>query len=281
MNEEFNVALIGVGNWGSILKRYIKEDMRFNLKYICNSKSNLDEIFEDPDVDVVVIATPDKTHADLVLKALNYNKHVFCEKPLALRYSQVLLIKILAKEKRKVVITDYIYTFSRGLKKIQELIGSKEIGQLKQITLISRQLGDTARDVYWVLGSHMLSILNMFVSIEECDFDCENIVNNKNQIHTALIRSSNELNVCIDISLSESLKDRRMFFRCDKASLVFHPILNKIEIVYDYTFDTIECDESQNIRLSLDKLYDCLMNNDVDNLDSACLITKVLNELGA
>jgi len=36
-----NISLIGHGYWGTILEKYIKEDEHFNLKYICNSKSDL------------------------------------------------------------------------------------------------------------------------------------------------------------------------------------------------------------------------------------------------
>jgi predicted dehydrogenase/threonine dehydrogenase-like Zn-dependent dehydrogenase len=46
--------------------------------------SGADAVIEDPDVDVVVIATPHETHAALAARALRAGKHVFCEKPLAL-----------------------------------------------------------------------------------------------------------------------------------------------------------------------------------------------------
>lgn len=41
-------------------------------------------VIDDPDVDVVVIATPHDTHAGLATQALKAGKHVWCEKPLAL-----------------------------------------------------------------------------------------------------------------------------------------------------------------------------------------------------
>src|ERR1019366_1417451 len=41
-------------------------------------------VIEDPDVEVVVIASPHDTHAELVTLALKSGRHVWCEKPLAL-----------------------------------------------------------------------------------------------------------------------------------------------------------------------------------------------------
>ena len=48
-----------------------------------------DAVIDDPDVDVVVIATPHDTHAALVARALRAGKHVFCEKPLALTIEEL------------------------------------------------------------------------------------------------------------------------------------------------------------------------------------------------
>jgi len=47
------------------------------------ASSTADELINDPDIEVIVIATPHDTHAGLVVKALTAGKHVFCEKPLA------------------------------------------------------------------------------------------------------------------------------------------------------------------------------------------------------
>jgi len=43
-----------------------------------------DALISDPDVEVVVVATPHDTHSDLAARALRSGRHVWCEKPLAL-----------------------------------------------------------------------------------------------------------------------------------------------------------------------------------------------------
>ncbi|MCA1711763.1 MAG: bi-domain-containing oxidoreductase [Actinobacteria bacterium] len=51
--------------------------------------SGADQVIDDPDVEVVVIATPHDTHAEYVVRALQAGKHVWCEKPLALTLEEL------------------------------------------------------------------------------------------------------------------------------------------------------------------------------------------------
>jgi predicted dehydrogenase len=51
--------------------------------------SGADAVIDDLDVDVVVIATPHDSHADLTERALKAGKHVWCEKPLALTFEEL------------------------------------------------------------------------------------------------------------------------------------------------------------------------------------------------
>jgi predicted dehydrogenase/threonine dehydrogenase-like Zn-dependent dehydrogenase len=48
-----------------------------------------DGVLDDPDVDVVVIATPHDSHAELAVRALERGKHVWCEKPVALSLDEL------------------------------------------------------------------------------------------------------------------------------------------------------------------------------------------------
>ena len=45
--------------------------------------TDVQEIIEDPKIDIIDICTPNMTHTPLVIAALNAGKHVICEKPLA------------------------------------------------------------------------------------------------------------------------------------------------------------------------------------------------------
>ncbi|GAA6769345.1 Gfo/Idh/MocA family protein [Flavobacterium sp. CGRL2] len=49
--------------------------------------NSYDLLFEDSEVEIIYIATPHNSHAELSIKALEKGKHVICEKPMSLSYN--------------------------------------------------------------------------------------------------------------------------------------------------------------------------------------------------
>jgi predicted dehydrogenase/threonine dehydrogenase-like Zn-dependent dehydrogenase len=86
-------------------------------------------ILADPDVDAVVIATRHDTHARFVCDALRAGKHVFCEKPLAIREAEVADITSVYAETSKaipgqIVMVGFNRRFSPHVVKLASLLES-------------------------------------------------------------------------------------------------------------------------------------------------------------
>ena len=93
-------AIVGLGSWGrelvmsaegSSLLRYTVACTRSPAKVeaFCRERgialvSTFDAVLDDPNVDAVVLATPNSQHAAQVIRAAQAGKHVFVEKPFAL-----------------------------------------------------------------------------------------------------------------------------------------------------------------------------------------------------
>ena len=60
---------------------------------IALSSTDYDLVLNDKDIDLVMITTRHNLHAEMVIKALDKGKHVFVEKPLALRMINWLILK--------------------------------------------------------------------------------------------------------------------------------------------------------------------------------------------
>jgi predicted dehydrogenase len=68
---------------------------KFEVEHIY---TNLDEMFLDPNIEVIYIASPNSLHYEQALKALNAKKNVILEKPFTSNYKQAAHLANVAKE---------------------------------------------------------------------------------------------------------------------------------------------------------------------------------------
>ena len=82
--------------------------------------SGADAVIEDPDVDVVVIATPHDTHATFAARALRAGKHVFCEKPLVLTMDELDDVEAAWRESGRVLFVGFNRRYSEPVNLVRE-----------------------------------------------------------------------------------------------------------------------------------------------------------------
>src|SRR6185312_3993125 len=58
-----------------------------------------EELFNDPEIDAIYIPLPNHMHVEWAVKAINANKHVLCEKPIALNAEEAQLLLRAAQQK--------------------------------------------------------------------------------------------------------------------------------------------------------------------------------------
>jgi predicted dehydrogenase len=84
------MSLLDDGVITAIASRSQSRADEFGEKFgVAHRYAELNGLLEDPDVDVVYVATPHSQHAEVTLAALDAGKHVLCEKPMALSERQV------------------------------------------------------------------------------------------------------------------------------------------------------------------------------------------------
>jgi predicted dehydrogenase len=92
-----------------------------------------EELAQNPDVDVIYIATPHNLHYDNTLLCLNHNKAVLCEKPFAMNSRQTIEMINLAKEK-KLFLMEALWTkFHPHYIKTLEMIQQGLLGEIRSV----------------------------------------------------------------------------------------------------------------------------------------------------
>jgi predicted dehydrogenase len=92
--------------------------------------AGLDELLERTSPELVVVATPPDSHAELCLRALDAGAHVFCEKPFVSTLAEADAVLDAASRAGRRVAVNHQYREMPIFKALKERIGSDEAGRL-------------------------------------------------------------------------------------------------------------------------------------------------------
>jgi len=161
-NEKLGIAVIGIagqGNWN--LEQVAGEnivalcDVHESRKQVIQNRgrfpnarfyTDFRHLFDQKDIDAVVVATPDHTHAPATLGALRAGKHVYCEKPLTHTVQEARLVaETAARMKRATQMGTQIHAGS-NYRRVVELITTGAIGTVDEVHVwVRREWGGLER----------------------------------------------------------------------------------------------------------------------------------------
>ena len=124
------------GNLYSVGNRTHEKALSFAEKYgIAKVYDKPEDIFSDPDVDIVYISTPHNTHIRYLLPALAAGKHVLCEKSITLNSLELDQARRCADE-HGVVLAEAMTLYHMPIyKQLADLIRSGALGPLRFIQM--------------------------------------------------------------------------------------------------------------------------------------------------
>jgi predicted dehydrogenase len=94
---------------------------------------NLEALLDDADVDAVYLPLANHEHAQWTLRAIARGKHVLCEKPMALSVADIDAIEAAAKQHNVSVMEGFMYRFHPQHARVQALINSGLIGEVRTV----------------------------------------------------------------------------------------------------------------------------------------------------
>ena len=175
------IALIGAGRIGSNHARLIKNhvigaelvavvDPTPNAETLAGELgavafSSPDDVLSRDDIDAVLIATPARTHADLVVKAAAAGKHVFVEKPMAVTLEDADRAVNAAGEANTVLQVGFNRRFAAGFAAARARIDAGDIGTPQLLRSVTRDPGPFTAD------PHKIPQWTIFLETLIHDFD--------------------------------------------------------------------------------------------------------------
>ncbi len=177
------ISLIGAGYWGKNILRNLHElgfirfvydasrERREELKaryQSVNFVDSIDKILDDPETTGVCIATPAVTHYEVAKSALEAGKHVFVEKPLALKVEEAEDLIKLAESSNKILMVGHILNYHPAVIKMKEIISKGEIGRIYYIYSNRLNIGKlrTEENIIWSFAPHDVSVILNLVGEE-------------------------------------------------------------------------------------------------------------------
>lgn len=143
-----NAAIIGLGWWGQTLVEAVSgvsDDIKFvaattrslsdEAKAFCKEhdmelRESFEDIIADPNIDAVVLVTPNSVHAEQTIAAAEKGKHVFCEKPFALTGADAAKAAAACEKAGVTMAVGYNRRFHPEIVKLREMIKSGDLGTI-------------------------------------------------------------------------------------------------------------------------------------------------------
>ena len=146
--KNINVGIIGYGLSGRVfhgiiikslpgftIKKVVTRDTDKKNQAIKDLKdvvvvNNPDDLFKDKEIDLIVICTPNTSHASLAEKAMKANKHVVVEKPFTVTSEEASRLIDISKETKRVLSVYHNRRFDSDYKTVKRIIKEKRLGRL-------------------------------------------------------------------------------------------------------------------------------------------------------
>ncbi len=170
------VGVIGGGAWGKNLIRNFNE--LGVLKTICDADEeqlktymaqypdahctvSIEAVLNDPEINTIVLATPAKSHYELAKEVLMAHRHLFVEKPLALKVEEAEELIKLAEKSHCALMVGHVLRYHSAVNKLKELIDTGELGKIQYVYSNRLNIGKIRdkENILWSFAPHDISVI--------------------------------------------------------------------------------------------------------------------------
>ena len=253
------IAVIGYGGQGGWhVNQLLKSDVA-EVAGICDIRevrrqaaaenglkvyASADEVVADTAVDAVVVATPNDSHKELVIKALQAGKHVICEKPVEMSVAAFDEMCEAAAASGRLFTVHQNRRWDVDYLAMKQICGSKEIGEL--IRIESRIHGSRGIPSDWRCtkaqgggmmldwGVHLIDqILQIFAEDRIVKIYCDTTNITKTEVDDGFkltIYFESGKTAYVEVGTYNFLAMPRFYLQCENGSAIIYDWTRKAEV---------------------------------------------------
>ncbi len=174
--EKIKVGFVGAGGMGTLqMKNLVKnDDVEITALYESDAKrgkavlkdlgipgdilvDDYDKIVENPDIDAVWLVSPNGYHGPQSIKAMEAGKHVFCEKPCAVKFDEFCRQIDLERDNPDLKTqVNYLMYFDPLEDRVKSMVAEGAFGMITQIQINYRYPIATAGTMAWKLKKDIM-----------------------------------------------------------------------------------------------------------------------------
>lgn len=186
MGEMKNVALFGAGfiasvhmeAWkkvaGARVSAFFETNPEkaklFREKYGTPHYDSAADLLKNEDIDMVDICLPTFLHREYVEMSANAQKHVFCEKPIALRLEDAEAMQTVCQRNGVTFMVGHVLRFWGEYVKAQELVAAGVIGKPLAVEAFRLAVSPTWSVDSWILKPELSGGASLDLHIHDCDY---------------------------------------------------------------------------------------------------------------
>ncbi|MCM8768733.1 MAG: Gfo/Idh/MocA family oxidoreductase [Candidatus Omnitrophica bacterium] len=190
MEKPVNVVVIGYGYAGRCFHSYLikltpgltlygvasrRAEIREQIEKEqgCRAYLSFEAVLNDPAVDVVVLATPNSTHAKLAIQAMNAGKHVVTDKVMCLTLEECDQMIECSQRNRRILSVFQNRRWDGDFLTLKKLVAEGKLGKLRWLEMAWQGFGpmrgwraraDFGGGRYYDLGAHLVDQALLFFS---------------------------------------------------------------------------------------------------------------------
>ena len=315
--KEIKLAIMGAGRWGINHVKTAHELLKGNLKIVCDidkkkekevkliSQSikfdtDLNLVFDDKEINTVIVATPAETHFELAKKSLIKNKNVLVEKPITLLTAEAEELIELSHQQQKILMVGHVLLYHPAINKLKNMITDGTIGKVQYIYSNRLNLGSvrSEENILWSFAPHDISIIQYLLESNPININANGASFLQSKIEDTTLtylRYPGNIHAHIFVSWLHPFKEHRLVVIGNKGMIVFEDSLSQNKLKYypkgftkinheltkfEGDFETIDFDNLSPLEEEQKHFFNSIINNQepLTNGDHALEVLKILEE---